>query len=519
MAAASGVGRNPLVPDSLLRTIAGELSVENALKQTAAIASRARYPNSQGFFDAAEYVARRAREYGLGHVRVERFPAPEPMWDAAEASLDVIAPVPEPISALERVPELLAHNSADGDVTAELVDVGRGVSEADYRDKDVRGKVLLATGEPQPVWRAMGPRGARALIAAPSGDFFGRHTPPDAVLWGEAPAHAVVLMVSPRQAGRLRALMRRAPVIVRLHAKASRSEPGALGMVMGEIAGTHLGEDLVIAAHLDHQKPGANDNASGSGTLLELVRTLNHLIVAGKIPKPQRTLRFWWTTEIVSEQAYFRRYPEDARNILLSVVLDQAGGLRNAENNLVIIFNPAWLPSYADDLIENLAESVKDRYAPAEYEPDPLVIARGGSHQSLRTVYWDYQEITDEVAFESRERRIPGIALAVPSLDLIHSNLDTVDRLDPTWMKRTALLTLAAALYVADAGPAQAQAVLDYTFRRAAGRLAQSDDAAGDLAFERARLDSVRALDPKLDTTAYQNQLSAVADAVRNRRR
>jgi len=86
-------------------------------------------------------------------------------------------------------------------------------------------------------------------------------------------------------------------------------------------------------------------------------------------------------------------------------------------------------------------------------------------------------------------------------------------------MKRTALLTLAAALYVADAGPAQAQAMLDYTFRRAAGRLAQSDDAAGDLAFERARLDSVRALDPKLDTTAYQNQLSAVADAVRNRRR
>ena len=139
-----------------------------------------------------------------------------------------------------------------------------------------------------------------------------------------------------------------------------------------------------------------------------------------------------------------------------TVVLDQAGGERKAENNLTLIKNPDWLPSYADDLIENLVESVKERYAPVEHEPDSLLVAPGGSHQSLRAEYWDYQEITDEVAFESPERRIPGIALAVPSLDLIHTNLDTADRLDPTWMKRTALLTLASALYVANAGHQEA---------------------------------------------------------------
>ena len=62
-----------------------------------------------------------------------------------------------------------------------------------------------------------------------------------------------------------------------------------------------IDQDIVIAAHLDHQVPGANDNASGSGTLLELVRAANHLISAGKIPKPRRTIRFWWTTEIASD--------------------------------------------------------------------------------------------------------------------------------------------------------------------------------------------------------------------------
>lgn len=486
------------------------------MKQTAAIASRARYPDSQGFFDAAESVAAQAREYGLQNVRIERFPSRLPMWDAAEASLAVASPVSQTISTLDQVPELLAQHSADGDVTAELVDVGSGLVPAAYRARDLRGKVLLATGDPQAVWDAMGNRGAAALICATTGDYFGRRTPPDAVLWGEAPPGILVMMISPRQGARLRALLQRGAVTVRLHAKARRSTPGAIGMVTGEIAGATSGQDIVLAAHLDHQKPGANDNASGGGTLLELVRTVNHLITSGKIPKPRRTLRFWWTTEIVSEQAYFRRHPADARNIMLSIVLDQAGGERNAENNLVVILNPDWLPSYADDLIENLAEFVKDRYAPAEHEPDPLLVEAGGSHQSLRPVYWNYQPITDEVAFEARNPGIAGIALAVPSLNLIHSDLDTTDRLDPTWMKRSALLTLAPALYLADAGPPEARALLDYTFRRASVRLAESADPSRDLPLERRRLDSVRALDPRLDPSVYQSKLAAVAQALRS---
>ena len=485
--------------------------------ETGAIASRARYPNSKGFFDAAEYVAARARAYGLENVHIERFPARQAMWDALEAELAVTGPVQQRISTLDQVPELLAQHSADGDLTAELVDVGSGLSDASYRGKNIRGKVVLATGEPQPVWRAMGGRGGAALLSAATGEFFGRRTPPDAVLWGDAPPNALVLMISPQQAGQLRTLLKRGPVTVHVRGKAARSLPGAIGMVTGEIPGTRGGADIVLAAHLDHQKPGANDNASGSGTLLELARTLNGLRASNKISKPQRTMRFWWTTEILSEQAYFRQHPEEAKRILLSIVLDQAGGARNAENNLIIIKNPAWLPSYADDLIENLAEDVKERYASAEHEPDALLIAANGSRQSLRTVYWDYQPITDEVAFEAREIGISGIALAVPSLNLIHSSLDTADRLDPTWMKRTALLTLAPALYMASAGAAEARSILEYTTRRAGVRLAESDDIPHDLALERRRIESVRAIDPSLDIAAYQEKLEAVAKALQRR--
>jgi Zn-dependent M28 family amino/carboxypeptidase len=321
-------------------------------------------------------------------------------------------------------------------------------------------------------------------------------------------------MISPNVGAELRSLLKRGPVTVHVQARAKRTEPGAIGMVMGEIPGTESGHDIVVAAHLDHQFPGANDNASGSGTLLELVRTVNHLIAAGTLPKPRRTLRFWWTTEIVAEQAYFRRHPDEVKNIMLAVVLDQAGGQRNAENNLISIRNPEWLPHYGDDLIENLANYVRDHYAPAEHEPDPLVTAPNGSRQSLRTDFWDYQPITDEVAFEARGIGIGGITLAVPSLTLIHTNLDTVDRLDPTWMKRSALLTLAPVLYIANGGPNEARAILLNSFQKAAARLSLSDDPDRDLPLEQKRLDSVRALDPQLDPRPYQERLKAIEAAM-----
>jgi hypothetical protein len=78
-------------------------------------------------------------------------------------------------------------------------------------------------------------------------------------------------------------------------------------------------------------------------------------------------------------------------------------------------------------------------------------------------------------------------------------------------MKRTALLTLAPALYVANAGPAEARAVLDYTFQKSAARMAISEDSARDLPLEQKRLDSVRALDPAIDTAPLRARLTAVA--------
>ncbi len=43
------------------------------------------------------------------------------------------------------------------------------------------------------------------------------------------------------------------------------------------------GEEIAFSCHLDHQRPGANDNASGCVTILEVARTLQKLIGEGEI--------------------------------------------------------------------------------------------------------------------------------------------------------------------------------------------------------------------------------------------
>jgi hypothetical protein len=322
-------------------------------------------------------------------------------------------------------------------------------------------------------------------------------------------------MISPEQARELRNLLRSGKSVkVRMRARARRAAEGEIGMVMGEIPGAIKDQDIVLAAHLDHQRPGANDNASGSGTLLEVLATIQRLVASERIPPPRRTLRFWWSTEIWSEREYFEKHPEEAKKILLAVNLDQAGGDRNAENNFVMIGSPEWLPTYADDLLHGLAEHMKDKYAPPEYEPSPLFVAPNGSRRSFRPVYWDYAPLSDHIAFEAKQVGIPCLSLAVPSLHVIHTDQDTIDRIDPTWLKRSALMMLAPALWAAGAGPAEAQSLLEFVVRRARVRVAGADDPAKQVEMEERRLDSVRVFDNALTVEAHKKKLRQIGDAM-----
>src|SRR5262249_5468806 len=148
--------KTSLLPDPALAAIVAETSGSLAKDTVVALCERHRVQASAGFHDAAEYVAARAREYGLSDVRIETFPADGATtygtftsyygWEAESGVLDEISPRAETVADFAKMRVALADYSNDADVTADLVDVGQGTSDADYAGKDVKGKIVLAGG-------------------------------------------------------------------------------------------------------------------------------------------------------------------------------------------------------------------------------------------------------------------------------------------------------------------------------------------------------------------------------------
>ncbi|MEE9361787.1 MAG: M28 family peptidase [Cellulophaga sp.] len=93
--------------------------------------------------------------------------------------------------------------------------------------------------------------------------------------------------------------------------------------IVADVKGSDLAKErLVFSAHI--QEPGANDNATGVGTQLEMAAITSKLITSG-ILDLKRTLTFLWGDEIVSTKRYIEENKERAKNIKWGISLDMVG--------------------------------------------------------------------------------------------------------------------------------------------------------------------------------------------------
>src|SRR5262249_47266678 len=152
---------------------------------------------------------------------------------------------------------------------------------------------------------------------------------PDLVRWGHLSpyqtANRFAFMLSPRQAGELRAELARGAVTLKAHVRA-RMVAASFDVVSATIPGADAAAgEIVLTAHLCHESAGANDNASGSAALLGVARALRAAIAAGALPAPRRTIRFLWVPEIAGSHAWLVTHPELQRRMRAGVHLDMVG--------------------------------------------------------------------------------------------------------------------------------------------------------------------------------------------------
>jgi hypothetical protein len=466
----------PLLSAAETQALAQEVSGAAAKRTVVALSQHHRMRGSKGYAAAAELIEKRLREYGLSEVQTIRVPADgmifygtqrsRPAWNASFAELweqrqeggrwiDAAR-----IASFADQPISLAQDSVSGRAETELVDVGAGASAADYQGKDVRGKLVLTSAQPEAVAKlAVTERGAAGIVSWAQNQrsaWWGEDE--SLIRWGhlstwEDPTFA--FMITPAQARAWQARLAKGEAVrLRARVEAGRS-PGAYLIPTAVIPGKDRSKEIVFSCHLDHPSPGANDNASGCSGILEVARSLSRLIADKKLPRPERTIRFIWPCEIECTIALLNARPEFATRTLATIHLDMIGGNTEVtKGTLKVEGSPPSLPSFVSDVgfaIARWVDAQSLAYADRGTAAFPLLEAEG-TKLPLRAQIGGFSEGSDHQVWAEGSWRIPVIYLADWPDIYIHTQKDVPGNIDATKLRRAIFIAAASAWALANIG-------------------------------------------------------------------
>lgn len=466
----------PLLKSADAKAIAAEVSGGAAKRTVERLSLNHRMRGSQGYRRAAELVLSRLTEDGLAEASIIALPADgrifygtqrsRPAWNADLAELweqrqeDGRWVDSERIASWEDQPITLAQDSISGSADAALVDVGAGTATSDYVGKDVRGKLVLTSSQPEEVASLAVTRfGAAGILSWAQNQkqaWWGEDE--TLIRWGHLDTWkdpTFAFMVSPARAHAWQERLRKGETVhLRATVKAGRS-PGQYLIPTAVIPGRDRTKEIVYSCHLDHPSPGANDNASGCAGVLEVARSLNRLVKEGRLPRPERTLRFIWPCEVECTISLLNARPEFAERTLATIHLDMIGGRTETTKGILRVEgSPPSSPSFVDDVAFALTRWVNARsfaFADSGSGDWPLIDPEGGK-EALQAKVGGFSEGSDHEIWAEGSWRTPIIYVSDWPDRYIHTNRDVPENLDATKMKRAIFIAAASGWYLANVG-------------------------------------------------------------------
>jgi aminopeptidase YwaD len=459
-----------------------------------------RVPATADFDQASQFILQRAREYGLDDAHSEQFAIDGAKtyglmrsyfgWTVQEGRLWEVRPQHILLGDWKTDPIRLADYSRTADVETELVDIGDGAKESDYVSGkvDVRGKIVLADGVVSRVQElAIAQHGAAGIVSdMPNQTTAWSGLDTTVIRWGHLDARqpsGFAFMISRQTAEALRARLRSGERIV-LNAQVKATVgPGHWTVVTATIPGTDpAAGEVVYSCHLDHERPGANDNGSGCVTILESARVLSHLIGSRKLPRPKRTLRFIWGPEVEGTMAFLATHPDIKQQLRADIHMDMVGGDPFKNKSMFHVTGTPWsLPSFVTDVgatFLDVIRSAASGYAAGETSADDgIVETRAGGQGTRNELFADvtpYSPGSDHDDYDSSTIAVPSLYLRDWPDIYINTDHDTLDQIDPTKLRRVALLGAAAGYVYASITTEQLTALVPFLTTRAVARLAQA---------------------------------------------
>jgi len=311
----------------------------NAYKTVAFVEKRWRLPGNSGFNQSIYEVEKTLQQAGYKKevkgeadgpltYRIETRDMQRPAWEPVNAVV-TIEGEPKPLLTFATNRNMMAIYSAStpaGGITAEVVLVDRAeLKKPDI--KNVKGKIVFAEANVGMFYTLAVKNGALGAM----GYSMPAYTQPEknvnsiqfgGISYQDSVSQKFGILLSYAAKERLKAALQKGPVKVHVEVESKIYPSKELTIVANARGTAKPDERFVFRAHV--QEPGANDNATGVGTLAEMARVTGQLIKQKKF-EPKRTITFLWGDEIVSTGRYITEDTLRAKGIKWGLSLDMVG--------------------------------------------------------------------------------------------------------------------------------------------------------------------------------------------------
>ncbi len=451
----------PPVAERIYTALAPRVDAEVAMATVRTMAPMWRLAGNPAFEQSQQYIFDRLAAAGLS-PRYEAFADSATGWEQRTGTVRLGGPGGEVLLSRETHRVALAINSFStppGGVSYRIVDAGAGTNAAAYEGKDVKGAVVLVTGSLGGAWQqAVRVRGAAGVISSDLAAYTRPEQTPDVLQWGGIPFDESLksfgFKSTPRAARRLREELAKGQVTAHVEIETTFHRRPNRTLAVDIPGRSKAGERVVLVAHV--QEPGANDNASGCGTLLAAALAMHDAVSRGAVPAPERTITFLWVDEIRGSQQWIKDHPEDARRVLAMLSLDMTGQ-DTAQTGGTFLIEKSPDPSA-------LWERPSDPHSEwGAGKVDPAAV-RGSFLNDLhlavalrraRDTGWvvrtnPYEGGSDHTVFTNAG--VPALLNWHFTDRYYHTNLDTLEKTSPAEMQHVAIAVATTATYLASAG-------------------------------------------------------------------
>ena len=433
---------------------------KNAYETTAFIEKYFRVPGNSGFNASIYYVENVLKKAGFVAetqneleapltYRIEKRPLKNNTWEPIDASVEIVGEQ-QPLISFKTNRNMIPINCKStplGGVTADVVLVNN-LKPAELEKLDLKGKIIFSENHPGRLLAIAAKAGAIGVL----GYSMPKYTQPEvhqtSIQFGSMKADSEVwtLLLSYAAKEKLKAACLKGSTKLKVNIQTKIYPSEELTIVANVRGAVKANERFVFSAHV--QEPGANDNASGVGTLAEMARLTAELYQTKKLI-PQRTLTFLWGDEIVSTKRYIVEDTARAKGIMWGMSLDMVGeDTKKTGGSFLIEKMPdpsaIWTRG-TDKHTEWGAGEVSEKNLFPHYFNDFIfdICKAQGKFANWTVNYNPFEGGSDHTPF--LQNKIPGLLMWHFTDVFYHTDNDRLDKVSPTEMKNVGISGLTAA--------------------------------------------------------------------------